>query len=415
MAKKRRRLTDEEANLLGFELKKHSKDRVTATYSLDSNQWLQITKVKHKGIIESVVKNSSITKPNDYKEEKFFLSAYCKETKTILGIEDFCKKYNQPFENVSSYKFLPYHYKEPSYNIVFKEQLNEDEFNIEDIRIILNSEIKQSYTYKRKKSKRNIEGVIKWSDLHFGAHIRNLIKTPDYDSDVLLDGLLESVEDVNQLGFSKAHVHINGDLIESFTGLSHINSWMSLDKNKIGSNSIMLCCELLEKALVKIDNLGSIKIVAGNHDRLTSNNKEDVKGGAAELIAWGLKLKGFEVEFNSMVITHKVNGINHINLHGHLGISKRSSSDIILNYGIQGVYNLICEGHLHSIIETLSAKQRDNFKIVSDDSIDHRRMYLQSFFTGNYYSESLGYTTNAGYSIFWDNGKGKPKHLNATR
>ena len=190
---------------------------------------------------------------------------------------------------------------------------------------------------------------------------------------------------------------------------------MSLDKDKIGANSIMLCCGLLDSVLKKINNLGSVKIVAGNHDRLTSNNKEDVKGGAAELIAWGLKLKGYDVEFNSMVISHKVNGINHINLHGHLGISKRSSSDIILNYGIQGAYNLICEGHLHSIIEKLSAKQRSSFKMVSDDSIDHRRMSLQSFFTGNYYSESLGYTTNAGYSIFWDNGKGKPKHLNATR
>ena len=220
---------------------------------------------------------------------------------------------------------------------------------------------------------------------------------------------------MNSLGFEKTHIHINGDLIESFTGLSHINSWMSLDKNQIGAKSIILCCELLEKVLNKIKNLASIKIVAGNHDRITSNNKEDVKGGAAELIAWGLTLKGFDVEFNPMIITHKVNGINHINLHGHLGLSKRSSSDIILDYGIQGCYNLICEGHMHSYIETLSIKQRSAFKMVSDYSINYRRMHLQSFFTGNYYSESLGYTTNAGYSIFWDNGKGKPKHLNATR
>jgi 3',5'-cyclic AMP phosphodiesterase CpdA len=256
---------------------------------------------------------------------------------------------------------------------------------------------------------------LKWSDLHFGAYIRDLIKTPDYDSDILLDGLLESVNDANMLKFNKTHVHINGDLIESFSGLNHINSWMSLDKNQVGANSIMLCCDLLEKALVNIDNLGSIKIVAGNHDRLSKDNKEDVKGGAAELIAWGLKLKGFDVEFNSMVISHKVNEINHINLHGHLGISKQSTEYIILNYGIQGMYNLICEGHLHSIIEKLSAKQRSVFKMVSDDSIDYRRMNLQSFFTGNYYSETLGYTTNAGYSIFWDNGNGKPKHLNVTR
>ena len=409
--KVRKRLEPEEAKALGFKKIKKKPLKGFPQYCLTNSQLRKLKKLPAK---VSVVAESD-TKPNEYKEDAFFLSAYCAATNTILDVESYCKKYNLDFAKVHSYKFLPYHYKEPSYNIVFKEEVLETALDLEEIWEILSAAIKKTYQYTFKPSSLIVEGVLKWSDLHFGAHIRNLIKTPDYDAEILQQGLMESVEDANALGFKKMHVHINGDLIESFTGLNHINSWMSLDKEKIGANSIMLCCALLDSVLKKINNLGCIKIVAGNHDRLTSNNKEDVKGGAAELIAWGLKLKGYDVEFNAMVISHQVNGINHINLHGHLGISKRSSSDIILNYGIQGVYNLICEGHLHSIIEKLSAKQRSTFAMVSDDSIDHRRMSLQSFFTGNYYSESLGFTTNAGYSIFWDNGKGKPKHLNVTR
>jgi len=38
-------------------------------------------------------------------------------------------------------------------------------------------------------------------------------------------------------------------------------------------------------------------------------------------------------------------------------------------------------------------------------------MHLPSFFTGNYYSETLGYNSNAGYTLVWDNGKGKPNVL----
>jgi len=176
----------------------------------------------------------------------------------------------------------------------------------------------------------------------------------------------------------------------------------------------MLCCELLEKALKEVDNLGCIKIVAGNHDRLSKDNKEDVKGGAAELIAWGLTLKGFDVEFHPYVITHLVEGINHINLHGHCGISKKTTSDIIWKYGIKGMFNFVFEAHLHSLIEKLSATAKENFSLIRDDSIDHRRMTLQSFFTGNYYSETLGYLSNAGFLIVWDNGKKKPSTLNIT-
>ena len=129
---------------------------------------------------------------------------------------------------------------------------------------------------------------------------------------------------------------------------------------------------------------------------------------AAELIAWGLKLKGYNVDFHPFITTHLVEGINHINLHGDKGISKRSTEDILWKYGCQGVFNFIFEAHLHSIIQKLSISQRSAFKTIKDDGLDHRRMHLPPFFTGNYYSETLGFNTNAGYTIVWDNGSKLP-------
>tara|TARA_R110000803_G_C11937257_1_gene316116 strand:- start:52 stop:1188 length:1137 start_codon:yes stop_codon:yes gene_type:complete len=367
---------------------------------------LSLTKNVNKNVSESV------TKPNDYKPEAFVLTAWNQETGKMMDINTYCNHYSLPREDISSYKLIS-HTGTPYYNIVFKEQLNEVGVDLEHIRSVLNDELKRTYTHSFTSSKRDVEGVLKWADLHFGAHIENLVLTKDYNADILLDGLIDSVEEINALGFKKNHVHIHGDLIESFSGLNHINSWMSMDKDMIGANAVMFCCDLLEKALSKIDNLGEIKIVAGNHDRLSKANDEDVKGGACELIAWGLRLKGFSVEFHPYVVTHLVNGINYICLHGDKGISKRATKDIIWDYGIKGKFNFVCEAHLHSLIEKLSVTQREKYKVIRDDAIDHRRMHLQSFFTGNYYSETLGYNSNSGYSIIWDNGKGLPKHLSS--
>lgn len=401
MARKntRKRLTPYLAKKLGFKPKPKTKHG-NAEYYLNDKQLKAY--YEYKGLAVDI-KNES--KSNDYKKP-LILSAWNVKG-FMMDIDEYCDFYKLPRVDISSYKLVS-HTGTPFYNIVFKEKSPDDDIDLDYIRSVLSAELSKTYKYKPKGFKKDKEGVLKWADLHFGAHIRNLVLTKDYDSSILLKGLLESVETTNNFGFKKVHVHINGDLIESFSGLNHINSWMSLDKDEIGSKAVMLCCELLENALSKIDNLGSVKIVAGNHDRLSKNNDEDVKGGAAELIAWGLKLKGFDVEFHPYIVCHLVEGINHINLHGDKGISKRSTEEILWKYGTKGAFNFIFEAHLHSIIEKLSISQRDKFRTIKDDAIDHRRMHLPSLFTGNYYSETLGFNSNAGYTLIWDNGNKLP-------
>lgn len=419
-----RKLYDHEAEYLGKSPNKKEPGKNQAPYRLKKKEWEQVVRLRatlkgrsKKQATDPELKTKSIstTVPNDYIEApKFYLSALDKEKGTILSIDEFCDKYNLNKAHVSSFKFLPHHYAEPSYNIVFKPISMDNDLDWDAVKKILSKEIKKEYVYKERNFNFEVENVLKWSDLHFGAAIKNILLVKDYNKDILLDGLLESVSDINAIGFKKTHIHINGDLIESFSGLNHINSWQSMDPELIGAKVVRLCSQMLHTALSKVNNLGCVKIVAGNHDRLSKNNDEDVKGGAADLIAYSLELMGYDVEFHPYVITHLVEGINHINLHGHTGISKRSTEKIILDYGIQGVYNLINEGHLHSVIEKLSVKQREKFELVKDDGLMHRRFYLPSFFPGNFYSATLGYTTNPGYFSIWNKGNNRPQFFNGS-
>lgn len=364
--------------------------------------------LKNEGIEPVKAVHQPISRPKS-EPKPFVLSAWNFDTGKMMDIDEYCTHYNLPKEDILEYKLVT-HTGTPYYNTRFRESVGAYEaVDYEEIREILNKELNKTYTHSFAKEQRaNKEGVLKWADLHCGAHIEGLLLTRDYNSTILAEALIKSVDEVNLRQYSQTHVHILGDLIESFTGKNHKNSFLSLNKDEIRAAVIRLCCKIIADALKKVVNLGKVKIVGGNHDRLTENNDDDVKGGAAELIAWGLELMGFDVEFHPYVLVHQVEGINHINFHGDKAVSKKPTKDILWTYGTKGAFNFIFLAHLHTIIEDLSVSERAKFKTTTDDAIDHRRMHLAPFFMGNYYSETLGFTSNMGYTIIEDNGNGLP-------
>jgi hypothetical protein len=167
----RRILKSTEAEMLGLKVKEDQKGikEGHARYSINKVQWDLVLQSRTD---ETVVNSSSSkTSANDYgKDEVFFLSAYCKETKSILSIEDYCKKYNLPYESMSSFKFLPYHYKEPSYNIVFKENVIEVEAKEWDWDAIVSKHIKpvevQAMFYKGENP--DDANMLTFTDVHVG-------------------------------------------------------------------------------------------------------------------------------------------------------------------------------------------------------------------------------------------------------
>lgn len=322
----------------------------------------------------------------------------------ILSKEEFCQKHGIDINTIHSAKLVT-HTATPYYNIAFKDQEQEVDFN--EASEILKGFLGK-YTIKTNKSdyKRSKEAVLIISDLHLGAYVDGLIRTQEFSISILVDKLKKIADYVNDLGYQKVHIHFLGDMIESFTGLNHKNSWKNLGKGMFGVEVVKLCVDILSNFLSSINNVERIKIVGGNHDRVTSDKSEDTAAGAANLISWGLGLLGWDTEFNSIILTHKVDGINHILTHGHHILSKRNTKEIVWDYGEKGVFNFVQEGHLHSRIQKLTTKA--NFQTLKDDSVDCRRQICPSLFTGNSYSEELGYTTTSGFLIIENNGEGIP-------
>lgn len=322
------------------------------------------------------------------------------------SFKEYCEFHNLDRSSVKEYKFIN-HAGQAAFNITFKENVHED-INWDEVKNYIEEGLKD-WDVKSSNKPTNPNGkvgIVNLSDLHLGAYIDNLIKTKDFNIKTIVDSLGRIVEIVNEKRYDVVHVHILGDLIESFTGLNHLNSWKGLDKGMHGAEAVKLVTKILGAFLSQLNNLDSVKIVGGNHDRVTSKNDEDVEAGAADLVSWGLGLKGFNVEFHPMLIKHVADGICYVLTHGHHGISRMSTKELCWDYGEKGMFNYIMEGHLHSRMEKFSGKK--NFLFVKDDSVDHKRCVLASIFTGNFYSESNSWTSNAGFLITENNGFGFP-------
>ena len=391
--KQRLRLSESEALHLGFTPKQSKSGN--PKYILNKKQVKELAKLRVNEI-DNLVKDT-ITETNQY-NHKFILSAL--KDNNIMDIDEYCNFYGLPRNDVNSYKLVT-HTGTPFYNIAFKENEIFDDFDyIGELKKLLKDYKKNYKTYNKGK-----EGVITITDLHFGAYISAMLKTPEFNITILVDMLEKSVEQINRFKYDVVHVHLLGDLIESFTGMNHKNSWKGLDKGMFGVNAVKLFVDIIHKHfLSKINNLSKIKVVAGNHDRVTSDNNEDVDGGAADLICWGLEFLNYDIEFNTSVITHTVEDVTYILTHGHHGISKNNTQTLCWDYGVKGNFNFVCEGHLHSRISKLNAKQIHGFKMIQDDSIDCRRQIFPSLFTGNTYSENGGWSTKPGFIITESNG-----------
>lgn len=240
------------------------------------------------------------------------------------------------------------------------------------------------------------------ADFHAGAYVSGLQQTTDYNYNTLESRLTAIASYINEGAYSSVHIGALGDFIESFTGLNHANSWKGLQKGAHGAKAVMLATEIIGHFLSKINNLASVDMVAGNHDRVTSKSDEDVEGQAAELIYEFLKIKmpDMDITYNPLVVTREIDDIVYVQTHGHHGISKRPIADILFDYGKQDKYNVLVSGHYHS------RRKKELYKVVEgtlSDKASYRSVTLPPLFTGNFYSESNGWTSTAGFTMFYRN------------
>ena len=182
-----------------------------------------------------------------------------------------------------------------------------------------------------------------------------------------------------------------------------------MGKGLYGHHVVILAYEILRDFLAAVNNLTDVYMVAGNHDRSTSDAKHDNEGDVAGLLFYMVKQsylnKKVNIEFSSIILNRMIDGIFYVMTHNHHGVSKGDIGKVFFEYGDQNSYNILLGGHWHS------RKSKKVFHTLNEtylDQANYRAVDIAPLFTGNFYSESNGWTSNAGFSLIENNGNGKP-------
>ena len=230
--------------------------------------------------------------------------------------------------------------------------------------------------------------VVHVCDLHVGADIEAERNLPAYNVTVLEKKLSDVAKDVNSRKAKNVTLVINGDLIETFTGLNHINSWKNIDKKYgYGVNATIQAIEVLTKFISSVNNVSEVILTSGNHDRVTTDNKEDVTGEVVQWVHYVLNARfgnKIKVSWSKDVASREIDGMGFVFTHGHLKLSKKNPELLVNQYGFVGKFNIVLMAHLHTR-KTLA------------DSMMYRVIHAPSMFTGNDYSKGLGFTSLSGY------------------
>jgi metallophosphoesterase superfamily enzyme len=287
--------------------------------------------------------------------------------------------------------------KRTNYMVRVDTEVNQQSFDYEKV----TKDIDKLFKVKRLVTDTNNGSgtiMVSIADIHIGAKAskaKGLINTKDFSLAHLIKYLNQTASKINSLNKSEVYVAIQGDLVESLTGLNHLNSWQGMEEDIFGANSLIIAEQVIGKFLEQIKNLKTVYMVSGNHDRIHPDKHVDATGEVAKIVAYMLS-KNFNVKYHSMVLSTKIDGIGYVIFHGHQGLSKQNLSKIILDYGFKGCYNVCLSGHLHSRNTKKEFYKMDH---IIQDSAQYRGIVVAPLFTGNYYSESSGWTSSAGFSI----------------
>lgn len=240
--------------------------------------------------------------------------------------------------------------------------------------------------------------VVTIADAHVGADVKGVQRTHDFDTKVIEKRLEKIAEVVNQGDYSHVYIAIMGDMFQG-TPYNHIGAGNTIAEQY--AEQFKTAFELLSKFIISVHNIAGIYAVGGNHDRASSDNRQDQKSSILDILVFMLsKVLNMPIEFHHDTISFIADGVHYILQHGHFNYHKKNAADIILDHGSIDKFNLIIRGHLHSL-QVLS----------NDDRRNYRRIVVPSIYTGEDYSSTGGWSNNAGFVIFETQNYGKNSKL----
>ena len=236
------------------------------------------------------------------------------------------------------------------------------------------------------------------SDLHINARVEGL-DIKDFNNEIVEEYMETVAIEANAQQSGEVTVLINGDIIESLTGKNHPDSFVQMEYGQTYAQGIITARDIIIRFLSSINNLHKVLVIGGNHDRMTSSNKEDDQQGVSRILAEFLKFAFNDVEilWSAKVLTHETENINYITTHGDKRFSSKDANALLWKYGVKGKQNVLLTGHWHH-------------RSIKVDDEEYRHISLPSLFTGNTYSDHAGFTTKAGFAMFRESFKGELIH-----
>ena len=248
--------------------------------------------------------------------------------------------------------------------------------------------------------------VLALSDFHIGARVEEIGHTPAFNVKKVVARLQEVATCVNNENYDEVYVCLLGDFIESFTGLNHQSTWQELEHGGHGTNVVILAYTIIRRFLTSLDNVCGVYIVSGNHDRITQKIEGDPYGSVAGLLAFMLRENTpLDVRHNAVLLGVEIDSIYYLLTHNHHGVAKGDLGKAFWEHGRQGMYNVMLGGHWHA------RKGKRVYRTIEEKQVDqanYRQLSVAPLFTGNFYSESNGWNSSAGYTVIVNNGQGKP-------
>ena len=249
------------------------------------------------------------------------------------------------------------------------------------------------------------------ADLHIGARVDNLMATDDFSTAILKDRLKDVAYRINDMGKKEVHLIIAGDLVESVSGLNHIGSFQEMESNGFFGEGIMLAYDVISWFLSQINNLTSIIMVSGNHDRMTPAKEHDFKGSVAYIISGMIeRAMRTQVDYHHQIVSKEIDGIQYIVCHDHHK-QKKDIGNFVFRYGNQNLFNVCIGGHFHTVQNKRYFTETNTLEGVVVDEAKYRACNLGPLFTGNSYQESMGFTSNASFEVFQNYNNKLDQHI----
>lgn len=326
------------------------------------------------------------------------------ETRKHYTDEEYQEVAKQKVHELNAYRkkavvdeYTKYHLKNAK---KWRDEANRNMFNhemvVSELAEWLDKQQDKPHVFSKNLAAKQKPIVVATADWHFGAKVKRKYTNPEYNPEVVGQLVKDLADSINAKMSESVTLILDGDFIETWMGLNHVDSWKSMEAGHFGALVVERVIENMFEPLIKnINNLDLVVGVGGNHDRGTNNNKEDNMAEIASIIFYFLQrfYPKLEFEYDPYSISRDINGIHYIIQHGYHKAPYKGSS-IIHDYGSKDLFNLVLTADKHT-------------RGVLIDAWNRRHVKIPPMFTGNFYSTTNGFSSVSG-CLFIEEDNGFP-------